>query len=96
MSTSKLLVFEKLHNIRYHHIPVLDSLTAGITREKAADRNVFSRFGAEPDKARRSCDGGSAEVSFMNIIDTWIFLLEIVNFCGKISISVLYSRQIRK
>ena len=33
---------------------------------------------------------------YMNIIDTWIFLLEIVNFCGKISISVLYSRQIRK
>lgn len=47
----------KIPDIRYHHIPVLDSLTAGITREKAADRNVFSRFGAEPDKARRyMCD----------------------------------------
>jgi protein-tyrosine phosphatase len=47
----------KIPGIRYHHIPVLDSLTAGITREKAADRNVFSRFGAEPDKARRyMCD----------------------------------------
>ena len=47
----------KIPGIRYHHIPVLDSLTAGITCEKAADRNVFSRFGAEPDKARRyMCD----------------------------------------
>ena len=47
----------KIPGIRYHHIPVLDSLTAGITREKAADRNIFSRLGAEPDKARQyMCD----------------------------------------
>ena len=47
----------ELSGIRYHHIPVLDSLTAGITHEKSADRNIFSRLGAEPDKARQyMCD----------------------------------------
>lgn len=42
----------EIPGIRYHHIPIVDSLTAGITREKAADQNVYARFGAEPDKAR--------------------------------------------
>ena len=47
----------ELPGIQYHHIPILDSLTAGITREKSADLNIFSRFGAEPDKARQyMCD----------------------------------------
>ena len=43
--------------IHYHHIPILDSLTAGITREKSADQDIFSKLGAEPDKARQyMCD----------------------------------------
>ncbi|MCR4656691.1 MAG: tyrosine-protein phosphatase [Lachnospiraceae bacterium] len=47
----------EITGIRYLHIPIVDSLTAGITREKTADREVFVRFGAEPDKARRyMCD----------------------------------------
>ena len=47
----------ELPGIRYHQIPVLDSLTAGITREKAADQNVFARFGEKPAKARQyMCD----------------------------------------
>lgn len=47
----------EIPGIRYHHIPILDSLTAGITREKDADRNLFSKVGADPDKARQyMCD----------------------------------------
>lgn len=47
----------EIPGIRYLHIPIIDSLTAGITREKTADREVFARFGTEPDKARRyMCD----------------------------------------
>lgn len=47
----------EIPGIRYHHIPILDSLTAGITREKAADRELFSRLGADPGKAGQyMCD----------------------------------------
>ncbi len=47
----------ELPGIRYHNIPVLDSLTAGITREKAADQDIFARLGTEPVKARQyMCD----------------------------------------
>jgi len=47
----------KLPGIRYYNIPILESLTAGITREKAADQSVFERFGSEPAKARQyMCD----------------------------------------
>lgn len=43
--------------IRYYNIPILDSLTAGITREEAADQDIFARFGSEPAKARQyMCD----------------------------------------
>lgn len=43
--------------IRYHHMPVIDSLTAGITREKTADQDIFARLGSEPAKARQyMCD----------------------------------------
>ncbi len=47
----------ELPGIRYHNIPILDSLTAGITREESADQDVFARFGSEPAKARQyMCD----------------------------------------
>lgn len=47
----------EIPGIRYHHIPILDSLTAGITREKDADRDLFSKVSADPDKARQyMCD----------------------------------------
>ena len=47
----------ELPGIQYHHLPILDSLTAGITREEAADQTIFSKLGAEPDKARQyMCD----------------------------------------
>ena len=47
----------ELPGVRYHNIPILESLTAGITREKAADQSVFARFGSEPAKARQyMCD----------------------------------------
>ncbi len=47
----------KMPGISYHHLPILDSLTAGITREKDADRDVFARFGSDPAKARQyMCD----------------------------------------
>ena len=47
----------EIPGIIYHHIPIVDSLTAGITREKAADREVFSRLGDKPEKARQyMCD----------------------------------------
>lgn len=47
----------ELPGIRYHHIPIMDSLTAGITREKAADQNIFARLGSDPAKARQyMCD----------------------------------------
>ena len=47
----------ELSGIQYHHIPILDSLTEGITREESADRNIFSRLGADPEKARQyMCD----------------------------------------
>ena len=47
----------EIPGIIYHHIPVVNSLTAGITREKAADQEVFSRLGDKPEKARQyMCD----------------------------------------
>ena len=47
----------EIPGITYHHIPVIDSLTAGITREEAADREVFSKLGDKPQKARQyMCD----------------------------------------
>ena len=47
----------ELPGVRYHNIPILESLTAGITREKAADQSVFAKFGSEPAKARQyMCD----------------------------------------
>ena len=43
--------------IRYYHSPVIDSLTAGITREKAADQDIFARLASEPVKAKQyMCD----------------------------------------
>ena len=47
----------EMPGIIYHHIPILDSLTAGISREKAADKEIFSRLGDNPEKARQyMCD----------------------------------------
>ena len=41
-----------LPGIDYRHIPILDSLTAGITREEEADRNVFSTLLLKPAEAK--------------------------------------------
>ncbi len=47
----------EMPGIRYHHIPILDSLTAGIIREKGSDQDIFARLGADPEKARQyMCD----------------------------------------
>ena len=47
----------EIPGIRYLHIPIIDSLTAGITREKSADQDIFARFSSEPEKARQyMCD----------------------------------------
>ncbi|HAG69289.1 MAG TPA: hypothetical protein DCL38_04875 [Lachnospiraceae bacterium] len=46
-----------LLGLKYYHIPILDSLTAGITHEKAADEYAFRRLGEDPVKARQyMCD----------------------------------------
>ena len=34
------------------HIPILDSLTSGITREEEADRSAFEEFLLKPEEAR--------------------------------------------
>ena len=47
----------ELPQISYYHIPIIDSLTAGITREKAADQDLFGRLASEPVKAKQyMCD----------------------------------------
>jgi len=47
----------QMQGIRYHHIPIMESLTAGITREKAADQDVFENLGSKPAEARQyMCD----------------------------------------
>lgn len=42
----------KIDGTAYHHIPIVDSLTAGITREEEADQNVFSRLLLKPKEAK--------------------------------------------
>ncbi len=42
----------ELPGIRYHHIPIMDSLTAGITREKEADRDIFVKLVLKPVDAK--------------------------------------------
>lgn len=47
----------EIPGISYHHIPIMKSLTAGITREKDADQNIFSRLVLDPAEARQyMCD----------------------------------------
>ena len=47
----------EIPGIRYYHIPIMDSLTAGITREEEADQNVFSRLLLKPAEAKQyMCD----------------------------------------
>lgn len=42
----------KIEGTAYHHIPIMDSLTAGITREEEADQNVFTRLLLKPKEAK--------------------------------------------
>lgn len=43
--------------INYISIPIMDSLTAGITREKEADRKIFDKLLLKPDEAKKyMCD----------------------------------------
>ena len=37
----------------YHHIPIVESLTAGITREEEADRNAIALLLFKPEEARQ-------------------------------------------
>ena len=47
----------ELPGVSYFHIPIMDSLTAGVTREKEADQKVVTRLGQDPEAARRyMCD----------------------------------------
>lgn len=41
-----------LPGISYYHVPILDSLTGGITREEEADRDVFSTLLLKPVEAK--------------------------------------------
>ncbi|MBQ7259746.1 MAG: tyrosine-protein phosphatase [Lachnospiraceae bacterium] len=46
-----------LDNISYIHLPVIEDLTAGITREAEADRNLFATLGQKPIEAKKyMCD----------------------------------------
>ncbi|MBR1478290.1 MAG: tyrosine-protein phosphatase [Lachnospiraceae bacterium] len=43
--------------VEYHHIPIMDSLTEGITREAKADQNIFERLLLKPAEAKAyMCD----------------------------------------
>ena len=42
-----------IDGISYVHLPVVDDLTAGITRETKADRNVFGTLALKPEEARK-------------------------------------------
>ena len=47
----------ELPGVAYFHIPIMDSLTAGVTREKEADQKVVTRLGQDPEAARNyMCD----------------------------------------
>ena len=41
-----------IDNTVYYHLPIIDSLTAGVTREKDADEKVISMLMMSPDKAK--------------------------------------------
>lgn len=43
----------EMPGVRYYHIPIINSLTAGITHERAADQDALARLGADPAGARR-------------------------------------------
>ena len=42
----------KIEGAEYYHIPIMDSLTAGITREEEADQSVFARLLLKPKEAK--------------------------------------------
>lgn len=47
----------EIPGVKYYHIPILDSLTAGISREAEADRDLLSRLVLKPAEAKRHmCD----------------------------------------
>nr|MCR5420816.1 tyrosine-protein phosphatase [Lachnospiraceae bacterium] len=41
-----------LEGITYHHLPIVDDLTAGITREKESDKELYLRFMNSPTDAK--------------------------------------------
>ena len=43
---------EIIDDICYKHIPIVDSLTAGVTREKDADKKVFATLAEKPAEAK--------------------------------------------
>ena len=44
---------QPMEGVENIHIPIMESLTSGITREKEADRNAFTRFRGKPEEAKR-------------------------------------------
>ena len=42
-----------LENISYIHNPIIDSLTAGVTREKDADKKMIATLAAKPTEAKK-------------------------------------------
>ena len=42
----------EIKGLEYLHIPIVDSLTAGVTREKESDKDVISRLAEKPEEAK--------------------------------------------
>lgn len=44
---------EIIEGVSYVHIPIMDSLTAGVTRESDADEKIFAELAAKPKEAKQ-------------------------------------------
>ena len=44
---------QPMEGVENVHIPIMESLTSGITREEEADQNAFTRFRGKPEEAKR-------------------------------------------
>lgn len=42
-----------IDGVEYIHIPIIDSLTAGVTREKEADKNIIEKLAVKPEEAKK-------------------------------------------
>ena len=47
--------------VSYIHLPIVDSLTAGVTRDKESDKNIIEKLAVKPEEAEKSAVSQYAE-----------------------------------